>query len=137
MLKTNTKPLCKLFYTVRKHIEVTTKVNFLKTMFALMTLSLRHANIWQSNFHWNIAFYNRNRNMFLTSDTDISSRWIPSKHFQVTDIFNVKLLCLTKTGFCQISVTIKNILRQIIQNTQSNMWFENKSILTWQNLHFI
>jgi len=59
--------------------------------------------------------------MFLTSDTDISSRWIPSKHFQVTDIFNVKLLCLTKTGFCQISVTIKNILRQIIQNTQSNM----------------
>jgi len=28
-----------------------------------------------------------NRNMFLTSDTDISSHWIPSKHFQVTDIF--------------------------------------------------
>ena len=137
MLKTNTKPLRKLFYSVWKHIEVPTKVNFLKKMFALMTLSLSHANIWQSNIHWNIAFYNRNRNMFLTSDTDISSRWIPSKHFQVTDIFNVKLLCLTKNG---ILSNFSNDWKDFEANYCKHpikyvIW--KKSILTWKNLQFI
>jgi len=42
-----------------------------------------------------------NRNLFLTSDADISSRWIPSKHFQVTDIFISELLCLKKNGILQ------------------------------------
>jgi len=40
--------------------------------------------------------------LFLTSDIDISSRWIPSKHFQVTDIFNFKLVCFKKNAILSI-----------------------------------
>jgi len=40
-------------------------------------------------------------NASLTSDIDISFRWIPSKHFQVTDIFTFISPCWeTETPFC-------------------------------------
>ena len=140
-VKTNTKPLCILFYAVWKYRQVAKCiVNFLKTMIALLIrilLQEQCTNICQSNFHWNNPFFGWNRNSCLTSDIDISSRWFPSKHFQATNIFTVKLLCLKKneilSNFCN---DWKNYGGQNIANTNPNMSFEKKNILTLKNNQF-
>ena len=76
-----------------------------------------HLTIKLSQKH---SLYMWNRNLFLTSDTDISSRWIPSKHFQIADIFNSELLCLKKNG----------ILQKFCNGRKTNfvgyMWFDKK-----------
>jgi len=101
-------------------------------MIALMTFPLlqgKWTNIWQSNCHGSNDLYIWNRNSFLTSDTDISSRWIPSKHFHVADIFNSELLCLEENGILNKSC---NVWKKL----WGKNWIWNKGFQSGKKFHF-
>jgi len=137
MLKTNTKLFWILFCAVWKHRQVTKICCWsLHKQFTsndciddiLFTSRKMNKNLTiKLSLKQCIVFWNRN--WILTSDTDISSRWIPSKHFQVADIFNSEWLCLKKNGILQNSVMVEKKLCGIYVN-----WLKN--FLTWKNFNF-
>ena len=101
-------------------------------MIALMTFLLLQGywtNFSQPNCHGSNVFYISNRNSFLTSDTGISSRWIPSKHFHVADIVNSELLCLKENGSLKYSC---NVWKKLCGKD----WIWNKGFRSGKNFHF-